>query len=624
MEAAVQSISESRAQGRRVIRPLPQRAVTGLKLLVDRNGDQPSRILTFSKSQTSVVTIGRKAAAANGNDCWPADEAMFRCPVVSRKHAKIAFSDAGTAYLIDLGSHHGTYILKPSDADSRRIKPQTPVTLEDDDVITFGKGVKSGDALVPPVTARVQLLRGTISSSPITYRRASSNAMTPSSTTSPIKRSSSGRFGLQYISSEDEEEEAIVSSEPERDSDVEEVPRPCSQPLEEIVSLSNADGPVAPLSSSRLPSFRAFNVHLPILDQFPTLPMPWNLLKASSRNDSPPIDADITRDDTTPFESPSPFSIVRTPSVHSKAGDENSTSSRPSSPVETSIPPWRQSSLGPDGERDEEGQGRHAMNDESRDMSLSNGDEDMSEDGGSPEDPYVPSFGQSANRYPIIDEDFVEYALPSVLSDMPSPPSEATPEPEVLPITSLDEALWPLAASRSESVEDTSAPAAQSQAAVTTELQTSLATFDKGLKDLKNRLESHMATTRVVLDSHDRRVMDVNELCSSLSTRMDAGGDLPGRVKEVERRMSGFQDDIERNGKKRQEEEKYREELAADLGIVRGLASGDVRQRCGRSTSSCRGSLPLSCALAKMLVWKFPESFNDCRTMLLLWRFGGH
>lgn len=78
------------------------RHATGITLLVDAHGDEQGESLTFYKSLTRSVYIGRKS----GQACPKArtqdvDSALFRCPVISRKHAKITFTDFGNVCFLD-------------------------------------------------------------------------------------------------------------------------------------------------------------------------------------------------------------------------------------------------------------------------------------------------------------------------------------------------------------------------------------------------------------------------------------------------------------------------------------------------------------------------------------------
>ena len=68
----------------------------GLTIHVEKNGAAAAYTLAFHKAISSVIQVGRRPGAENDhNECDPS-KAMFRCPVVSRKHAKITFTDAGS------------------------------------------------------------------------------------------------------------------------------------------------------------------------------------------------------------------------------------------------------------------------------------------------------------------------------------------------------------------------------------------------------------------------------------------------------------------------------------------------------------------------------------------------
>jgi hypothetical protein len=49
----------------------------------------------------SVIEIGRRSGADVDPEDDELESAMFRCAVVSRKHAKIAFTDAGKVRTLD-------------------------------------------------------------------------------------------------------------------------------------------------------------------------------------------------------------------------------------------------------------------------------------------------------------------------------------------------------------------------------------------------------------------------------------------------------------------------------------------------------------------------------------------
>jgi hypothetical protein len=71
--------------------------LSGVALHIE-SGDQPPYGMLFRRSHFKVVDIGRRPGGTNiekrhePTDCG---RAMFRCPVISRKHAKITFSDSG-------------------------------------------------------------------------------------------------------------------------------------------------------------------------------------------------------------------------------------------------------------------------------------------------------------------------------------------------------------------------------------------------------------------------------------------------------------------------------------------------------------------------------------------------
>jgi hypothetical protein len=77
---------------------------TGIRLEVLSNDavvqqSQPPRMLEFDKAKTPIVSIGRRPSAAPGSALPPpessSDSATFRCPVISRRHAQIAYSGDG-------------------------------------------------------------------------------------------------------------------------------------------------------------------------------------------------------------------------------------------------------------------------------------------------------------------------------------------------------------------------------------------------------------------------------------------------------------------------------------------------------------------------------------------------
>lgn len=79
-------------------------APEGLVLHVDEYGEQAPETLMFRKDRSRTITVGRKSSVGSGSSQGaPTDtpddpqpqRALFRCPVVSRKHAKITFTEYG-------------------------------------------------------------------------------------------------------------------------------------------------------------------------------------------------------------------------------------------------------------------------------------------------------------------------------------------------------------------------------------------------------------------------------------------------------------------------------------------------------------------------------------------------
>ncbi|KAJ7281900.1 hypothetical protein C8J57DRAFT_85205 [Mycena rebaudengoi] len=227
-------------------------AVTGIALHIENSAESSQRLI-FRKAEEAVVHIGRRPGSDSdrgkgdgGKTC------MFSCPVVSRNHAKIAFSDSGAAYLIDLDSHHGTHIRKRDETQSNQIQPETPTLLVDGDVITFGKSVGSDKGLVRPVVARVELLYG--SQPPL------KPLIVPGVAEAQNKSPHSGRYGV-YVpaSSEGSASSDELASPASHDSDVEEVAGPFPRPPwhesgNDSTSSLRKDEPsyIAPLCSSSL------------------------------------------------------------------------------------------------------------------------------------------------------------------------------------------------------------------------------------------------------------------------------------------------------------------------------------------------------------------------------------
>ncbi|KAF6752664.1 hypothetical protein DFP72DRAFT_1070233 [Ephemerocybe angulata] len=194
--------------------PALQRPVTGIVLHVDSYGSDDSYRLAFSRLNSSVIHVGRRPGIESESRTRDIDSGrvMFRCPVVSRKHAKIAFSDSGHVYLTDLSSHHGTHVRKAGEMFSKSLKAEVPTRLSDGDTITFGKKVgRHSDDSVQPVVVRTEMVR-TIK--PLVV------PATPSDKS--VSRSPSGGYGV-YSS------DKLPSPCYDSDSDVEEIQPPSTR-----------------------------------------------------------------------------------------------------------------------------------------------------------------------------------------------------------------------------------------------------------------------------------------------------------------------------------------------------------------------------------------------------------
>ncbi|THH15577.1 hypothetical protein EW146_g4919 [Bondarzewia mesenterica] len=211
------------------------RPVSGVLLHVPEIGEVPSQNIYFYKSRTQVIHIGRASGSDMGKGRESNDSATFRCPVISRRHAKIILSDTGHAYLVDLSSHHGTHILKQGDTVSRMLTPEIPTLLETGDCVTFGKSVGRENYSVRPVTVNVRLLYDSAPSLR-PQREISPTIQSSESQDDPkriLKPNISGRYGVfdPLDSSPSSPSSSESSSPSQRDSDVEEIDRPEEYPI---------------------------------------------------------------------------------------------------------------------------------------------------------------------------------------------------------------------------------------------------------------------------------------------------------------------------------------------------------------------------------------------------------
>ncbi|KAI0631802.1 hypothetical protein C8Q77DRAFT_1128959 [Trametes polyzona] len=195
-------------------------SVEGIVLHVNEYEGHPPEALSYSKSDSRTISVGRRPSQGYAPD--EPERALFRCPVVSRKHAKITFTEYGNVYITDLHSHHGTHILRPGELVCTALKPEVPTVLADGDVITFGKTVGRDSFLVRPVVVRVQLVfgRDAFPRAPSPLPRSLSNV--DSSPDKASTRTSTGRYGVHPASSESS------SSASDGDSDLQEISPPAS------------------------------------------------------------------------------------------------------------------------------------------------------------------------------------------------------------------------------------------------------------------------------------------------------------------------------------------------------------------------------------------------------------
>ncbi|KAL1942162.1 hypothetical protein VTO73DRAFT_6226 [Trametes versicolor] len=168
--------------------------ISGIVLHVKEYEGQPPETMSFSKSASRTISVGRKPS--QGYIADDPERALFRCPVVSRKHAKITFTEYGNVYITDLHSHHGTHVLRPGELVWTGLKPEVPTVLADGDLITFGKTVGRESYLVRPVVVRVQLVFGRDASPRAPSPLPSSLTHDDSSPDKAPARSSSGRYGV--------------------------------------------------------------------------------------------------------------------------------------------------------------------------------------------------------------------------------------------------------------------------------------------------------------------------------------------------------------------------------------------------------------------------------------------
>lgn len=384
----------------------PQQPVTGITLHVESCGGKPAHNVSFFNSRTSHVHIGRKSISDDRSMRKENDDqnAVFACPVVSAKHAKLVLASSGHVYIVDLKSRHGTHVRKQGETSSRMLQPEVETSLTDGDIVTFGKAVGQGATLVSPVTVRIEFLRDILDmrdSPPWCLTLVEPSSLRP-------RKLSTGRYGLNspisYPSSPSHSSESLSSpsgssneaaSHSEHESDIEEIPsweelRSCVSSLRQDFHADFLGGS----SLGKMPSLGSLmqDICHKIVDPLDIdSPHPW----------SPPAIATIASID----DDDAPSSIIHLEDSRSHSPMELSTPSPspPQAPEEPEVdawPPSRDDSLQP---------GLHRSDESSR-VKL----------------PSMCSFGHMGSLDSGSFESFPE-RLPSLSSFPPFVPLEAEP-----------------------------------------------------------------------------------------------------------------------------------------------------------------------------------------------------
>ncbi|KIK95747.1 hypothetical protein PAXRUDRAFT_826698 [Paxillus rubicundulus Ve08.2h10] len=238
-----------------------QESVTGITLHVERCEDKPAHDITFHRSRSSYVNIGRKSGSDDKSMRRENDDhnIVFACQVVSARHAKLVLSDGGQIYVLDLHSRHGTHLSRRGEAAPRMLKAEVATVLADGDILTFGKVVGAGSYLVSPVTVRVELITSNSSPKVSSPLRVLTPINSLSHAVSRARKLSSGRYGLfvppSYIESESPHSTSSLyassdeaSSPSDHESDAEEV-----QPYVPLLLRDSQEK-----ASVKIPAFRSF------------------------------------------------------------------------------------------------------------------------------------------------------------------------------------------------------------------------------------------------------------------------------------------------------------------------------------------------------------------------------
>lgn len=127
--------------------------------LVPTSTDYLSQSFTVSDSHDSLaIEVGRMPKASPSPFAKASREsALYRCAVVSRKHARITISRSQVT-VQDLSSHHGS-VLDPHFGTSVAVPSAFPTAVHDGDILTFGKPVSDfHGGHVDPVSVTIKFI----------------------------------------------------------------------------------------------------------------------------------------------------------------------------------------------------------------------------------------------------------------------------------------------------------------------------------------------------------------------------------------------------------------------------------------------------------------------------------
>ncbi|KAH8829266.1 hypothetical protein DL96DRAFT_1708418 [Flagelloscypha sp. PMI_526] len=117
----------------------------------------PTWSFSLGLGRNSVsIEIGRLSSSSSSPKETAPDCALYRCAVVSRKHARLILNNYQVT-IQDLESHHGT-VVTPRFGKPNVLSGSSVVVLSDGDVLTFGKTVSDAQhgSFVLPVSVRVR------------------------------------------------------------------------------------------------------------------------------------------------------------------------------------------------------------------------------------------------------------------------------------------------------------------------------------------------------------------------------------------------------------------------------------------------------------------------------------